>query len=51
MLAQGQSEMTIVLHDLLSGGEARADEPVLAMAFGPGLTVETGVFHLRALEP
>jgi predicted naringenin-chalcone synthase len=43
--------LLFVLHALLSGGEARPGEPVLAMAFGPGLTVETGVFHLRAVEP
>lgn len=36
-----------VLKALLDRGDARPDDAVFAMAFGPGLTLESGLFRLR----
>ncbi len=36
-----------VLDELLRRGSAQADDRILAMAFGPGLTIETGLLSLR----
>lgn len=36
-----------VLKELLQGGRVRPGDPVLAMAFGPGLTIESGIFRAR----
>ncbi|TVP57818.1 MAG: type III polyketide synthase [Gemmatimonadales bacterium] len=36
-----------VLKQILESGDLQRDDPVLAMAFGPGLTIETGLFRVR----
>ncbi len=36
-----------VLKQILESGDLEPDDPVLAMAFGPGLTIETGLFRAR----
>jgi predicted naringenin-chalcone synthase len=40
-----------VLKALVDGAHARPDDAVFAMAFGPGLTLESGLFRLRGGPP
>ena len=41
------STVLFVLKEILEAENTRAGERVCAMAFGPGLTVETGLFTVK----